>query len=155
MIIPAGQLQNAIGIYLRFAYPSGEVPKAVQERADAIRALAANAAVSADLLEPMSCAKGTAYALRLGQPMYPHMKLVVEPAVCETAGPEVGLFFRVDSHDRHLHAAPGSPDAEWLSLVRASNKALTDQIECAWSAADIPTFKDYLRRQLAARKARG
>ena len=154
-MIPARQLQNAVSIYLRYAYAAAEIPKPVQERADAIRALSADAAVSADLLEPMPCAKGTAYAIRLGQPMYPHMKLVVEPAVCEADEAVVGLFFRVDSHDRHLHAPPDSPDAAWLSAVRASNKALTDQIESAWSAADIPTFKDFLRRQLAARKARG
>ena len=58
----------------------------------------------------------------------------------------------MDSHDQHLHAPPGSPDAAWLATVRQSNKDLGERIEAAWCAAGLPTFKEYLRLQLEARK---
>ena len=60
------------------------------------------------------------FALRLGQPLYPHMKLIVEPA----PAPSTMLLLRVDAHDRHLHATPGSPDESWLASIRTSNKEL-------------------------------
>jgi hypothetical protein len=149
MLIPAGPLQQAIAIYLRLAYENAPIPPAVQQRAAAIAALPTDAAVSPELLEPMPCGTGAGYALRLGQPLYPHMKLVVEPSPCSDAP---GFFFRADAHDRHLHAAPGSPDAAWLASIRASNKALDDKIGAAWADAGLPTFKEFLRQQLAARK---
>jgi hypothetical protein len=62
------------------------------------------------------------------------------------------FLLRADAHDQHLHAPPNSPDAAWLASLRQSNKNLTEKIESLWSAAGLPTFKDYLRSQLAARK---
>jgi hypothetical protein len=77
---------------------------------------------------------------------------MIEPAPGASGG---DCLLRVDAHDRHLHAAENSPDAAWLASIRASNKDLGERIEAAWSAARLPTFKDFLRRQLEARKARG
>lgn len=151
MIIPARQLQQAVAIYLRLAYEGVPIPPSARQCADAIAALPPDSAVSADLLEPMPCGTGTGYALRLGQPLYPHMKLVIEPSPCPT---DEGFFFRADAHDRHLHAPPGSPDAAWLASVRLANKTLDEKIGNAWTDAGLPTFKEYLRQQLAARKAK-
>ncbi len=160
MVIRADQLQRALEIFLHHAYAGVTVPAAVLQRVDAVRALGHEDAVSEDLLEPFetgACTPGTAieraYALRIGQPMYPHMKLVIEsePAGNGTDAGEK-LLFRADAHDRHLHAPAGSPDAAWLASVRSSNKKLTESIEAAWSQAGIPTFKDYLRKQLENRR---
>ena len=155
MTISAHILQQAIDLYLQNAYPSGVVPPAARERAASIRALPPSEKVPEGLLEKGAGVSVEGYALRLGQPLYPNMKLIIEPApaTCNVQNSPT-LLLRVDAHDRHLHAAPGSPDAEWLTSVRASNKDLSERIEAAWSQHGLPTFKDYLRAQLAARKAR-
>ncbi|HUO08887.1 MAG TPA: hypothetical protein VM008_11340 [Phycisphaerae bacterium] len=155
--ISAHILQQAIELYVQYAYPNGTLPPAVQERAKAIRDLSPSQNVPESLLEKESGASLHGYALRLGQPLYPHMKLIIEPAPADptsSALPNaIPFLLRVDSHDRHLHAAPGSPDEAWLSNIRASNKQVGERIEAAWSQHGLPTFKDYLRSQLAARKA--
>lgn len=145
-------LQQAIDLYLATVYPAGGVPPAVGERLGAIRALGPSENVPESMMERAVGVSMEGYAVRLGQPQYPHMKIVVEPAPASCVECPTVLL-RVDAHDRHLHAAPGSPDEVWLSAVRASNKQLTDRVEAAWSQAGLPTFKDYLRSQLAARKA--
>lgn len=166
VMISAHVLQQAIELYLRAAYSTGGgqgagtgVPAGTQARVAPIMALGASENVPEGLLEPESGVSTDGYALRLGQPLYPHMKLIVEPAPV-TAGGAVpaadvpAILLRVDAHDRHLHAAPGSPDAAWLTSIRASNKELTEAIETAWAKAGLPTFKEYLRKQLEARRAR-
>jgi len=149
MIIPANQLQRAIDIYLEHAYAGVAIPPPVLERAAAIRSLPADTSVAEDLLEPHPGNCGAAYAVRLGQPLYPHMKLVIEPVPGNTSQ---AFLFRTDAHDRHLHAPPGSPDAQWLAAIRASNQALVDKIESAWALVGLPTFKEFLRQQLAQRR---
>jgi hypothetical protein len=154
--------QQAMELYLQFAYPQG-LPPAVEAKAAIIRNLPRTEEeggareMPLDLLEREAANSVASYALRLGQPMYPHMKLVMDPApeTLEAYCGRVDYIFRVDSHDRHLHAPPGSPDAAWLTAVRLSNKDLGEKIETAWAAAGLPTFKEFLRRQLEARKQRG
>jgi hypothetical protein len=160
MHVQAHILQQAMELYLQAAYPGG-VPAAVEGRVQAVRQLAGDSLVPVAMLEQGSSETGGAstagigagsYALRLGQPLYPHMKLVLDPV---PAGQDCGgcnFLLRVDSHDRHLHAAPGSPDAAWLASVRQSNKELGERIEAAWAATGLPTFKEYLRRQLDERR---
>jgi hypothetical protein len=158
MLIPCNILRQAIDLYLGLAYPSG-VPADVQTRLASLRDLPADGAVPPDLLEQSVPNSTASLALRLGQPMYPHMKLVIDPcphAATRPAGSSTcrgyDFLLRADAHDQHLHAPPGSPDAAWLASVRQSNKDLVERIEAAWSAVGLPTFKDYLRHQLAARK---
>jgi hypothetical protein len=160
MAIPADILQQAIDLYLHFAYPPAvggaeTVPPGVATRISPIRALPPTAPVPEPLLEKETSTGSNGFALRLGQPLYPHMKLIIEPAPQPCGPPDAPceMLLRVDTHDRHLHAPPGSPDEVWLASIRTSNKQLTEQIEAAWSRAHLPTFKDYLRRQLDAKKA--
>ena len=156
--ISAHILQQAIELYLHNAYPSGNLPAPTQQRAQPIRNLPPSENVPVTLLEKETGATLHGFALRLGQPLYPHMKLIIEPAppapdpLGETPNSPT-LLLRVDAHDRHLHAPAGSPDETWLAAIRTSNKELTERIEAAWSKNGLPTFKDYLRSQLAARKA--
>ena len=149
MPMPARILQNALRIYLQFAYPGGHYPPAALPAIEAIRGLDPAADVPLSLLETDCADAVKSYALRLGQPLYPHMKLVLDPIPLPGGGrSEESFLLRVDTHDRHLHAAPGSPDAAWLASVRASNKDLTEKIERAWCEADLPTFKAFLKKQL-------
>jgi hypothetical protein len=158
MDIPASILQQALDLYLRLAYPAG-VPADVQTRVAPLRSLPREAAVPRDLLEAGVPNSSASLAVRLGQPLYPHMKLVFDPCP-HAAAPSAAsstcrgfdFLLRADAHDQHLHAPPGSPDAAWLASIRQSNQELVEKIEAAWSAAGLPTFKDYLRSQLAARK---
>jgi hypothetical protein len=149
--VPAQILLQAVDVYVQRAYPAGALPPSTHQRIEALRALPPSDPVPESLLEKDTGAT-SGYALRLGQPLYPHMKLIIEAA--PASDPATSFLFRVDTHDRHLHAAPGSPDAAWLASIRNSNKQITDQIEAAWSDAGLPTFKDYLRQQLEARKAK-
>lgn len=142
-------LERAMAIYLDLVYPGGP-PAGVQAKLAAVRALPPGAGVGTDFFEPAPGLAGGAVALRLGQPRYPHMKLILEQ--CGTGAGASGVMFRVDTHDQHLHAPPGSPDAAWLEQIRTSNRELTDKIEAAWAAAGVPTFKAYLRKQLEERK---
>ncbi len=143
-------LKNALRIYLREAYKGGALPQAVQERVARIEGFSDDQPAPLDWLEKSQCDSGRCtYALRLGQPVYPHMKLIVEES------PDGGHpLFRADAHDRHLHAPAGSADAAPLAALRAINKELADRIETAWVAAGLPTFKEYLKATLAQRKLR-
>jgi hypothetical protein len=158
MKIPAHILQQALDAYLRAAYPSG-VPADLEKRLAEVRNLPPQGDVPPDLLEQSVPGSTLSLALRLGQPLYPHMKLVIDPcprAAARTAASSTcrgyDFLLRVDAHDQHLHAPAGSPDADWLASIRQRNQELVEKIEAAWSAEGLPTFKDYLRFQLAARK---
>ena len=158
MLIPSNIFRQALDLYVSVAYPNG-VPADVQTRLAPFRDLPANGAVPLALLEYSDPNSAASLAVRLGQPMYPYMKLVIDPcphAAARPAGSSTcrgyDFLLRADAHDQHLHAPAGSPDAAWLASVRQSNKELVEKIEAAWSAAGLPTFKDYLRHQLAARK---
>jgi hypothetical protein len=147
-------LQRAVTAYLAVAYPAGNVPAAVRERVDCWAGLAGEAYVPESCFEVSTTEGRKVYALRLGQPIYPHMKLIVEecPAAAACADAR-GLLFRADAHDAHLHAPAGSPDAAPLAAMRAVNKQLTEAIEAAWVAAGLPTFREFLRQQGARRRA--
>ena len=134
------------------AYP-GVVPPAVQARLAFLESMAGMGSIPEECFEvmPESQAGGAncrGFALRLGQPTYPHMKLVIE------ACPRGGVLFRADAHDAHLHAPAGSPDEAPLAALRARNKQLTEQIEVAWMAAGLPTFRGFLREELARRRGK-
>ena len=144
------EFKKALAIYLAEAYQNTPLPPAVQERVAKINTLADDQAVPLDALEKARCDSGRCtYALRLGQPQYPHMKLVLEE--CPGGGRPL---FRTDAHDSMLHTPPGSPDEAPLAALRAANKELIDRIEAAWVKAGLPTFKEYLRANLAQRKQR-
>ena len=142
-------LQRAVQIYITQAYAGQTLPAPVQEREARVMALDVADPVSTDLFEPGSAPGAEAYELRLGQPMYPHMKMIIEN---RPAGP--GVIFRADAHDTHLHAPPDSADAPLLAKLRVSNQQMVEKIEAAWVAAGVPTFRDYLRQELADRRAR-
>lgn len=138
-------IQNAVAIYRRVAW--GDAPAASVAGKFAAIADATEISQIASLLEPQAGAP-ISRVLRLGQPQYPHMKIMFEPVA------QTGEFlFRADAHDSHLNAPEGSPDAAWLAAVRASNQALVEKIEHAWQEAGILTFRSLLRQQIAARKA--
>ena len=155
MHVPARILYQAMELYLGVVYPGG-VPVAVRERVSGVGRIPEGSMVPGEMLEPNTGQVAGGLAVRLGQPLYPHMKLAIDPVPGEGAGCKGQDFLlRVDAHDRHLHAPAGSPDEVWLKQVRESNRVIGEKVEAAWAAAGLPTFKEYLRGQLAKRKAAG
>lgn len=87
------------------------------------------------------------FVLRLGNKLYPHMKLRL------TRAPRRDFYvFSVDSHDAFLHAKPGSPDQKALEELKRFNNNLARSIHAAWDKAGLNTEHAYLRRLIAEAK---
>lgn len=133
---PPSQLLRAVEVYLTVAY-GGPVPRAAEEQLSRLRATPDEACYESEVFERSD----GRLSLRLGNRLYPHMKLVVEAS-------ETGLpHFRVDTHDRHFLDLVGAPDPG-LSELMVRNEALARRIEDAWSAAGIPTVREHWRARL-------
>jgi hypothetical protein len=75
------------------------------------------------------------------------MKMAIEPA------PDGRTFlFRADTHDQHVRPAPESKEYAMFCELMKMNQQMASAIETAWSAAGVPTFKDYLRHDLESRR---
>jgi hypothetical protein len=138
---------RAIDAYLARAYPGGTPPTAVRGRLDKLRA-AGEAVLACDCVERPAADAQPSFRIRLGNQVYPHMKLAIELA------PDGGGFlFRADAHDRHVQVPAGSPEAAAIGAMCAANQQLAAQVEADWAAQGVPTFKTYLRQDLARRRA--
>lgn len=141
-------LWRAIEIYLAHAYDA-QPPGAVRSRLATLRAAPADELFTSTVFERLQ-QDGVIvrYSVRLGNRFYPHMKLVIEPM---PAGQD--HLFRVDTHDRHVRPPPGSSEEKAFGELMANNQASADAIEAAWEQNRLPTFKAYLREDLARRMA--
>jgi len=86
-------------------------------------------------------------AVRLGNYVYPHMKLVIEPRPDGR-----GYLFRADTHDRHVRVPPSSPEYAVFQELMEKNQKLAEGIEHAWATEGLPTFRTFLREDLARRR---
>lgn len=150
--MPGAQaLADAIGMYLSRAYPDGPseqitekftMPDDVDLADWLIGSVGEPEPSDADISSVRSI------ALRLGNAIYPNMKLRL------TRPPGNDLFLlMVDSHDVMLAAPPGSPDHQALEELKSANAAILSDITSAWDAADLPTERNFLRDKI--RQARG
>ena len=139
-------LRDAIAIYLKHAYPNGQLPEVVQKRIalDASRPMAE--LLSASPFEnyvadaPFHC---TVHALRLGSVDYPHLKMEVRPFTNHA-----GFMFWVNTHDRFISPDAKIPDADrWREVVRR-NGDLKQAVERAWAEAKLPTFTTAMQEDL-------
>jgi len=142
------EIWDAIEIYLRDAYEGRSPPPAVTSKIETLRSLSAEAFFESEALERGPGSEPPAYSLRLGNKLYPHMKLVIERA------PDgEGFFFRADTHDRHCCPEPGAPEHEAFCELMARNQRIAEAVESSWEREDVPTFKAYLRQDLARRRS--
>jgi 3-phosphoshikimate 1-carboxyvinyltransferase len=147
--VPA-DLWRAIEIYLSHAY-EGAPPRATRARLDTLRAISGDELFSSSVFERVEEAGMIVrYSLRLGNRFYPHMKLAIDRS---PAGAR--HFFRVDTHDRHVRPPEGSPEEQAFANLMADNQRSAQSIEAAWEASGIPTFKTYMREDLARRESAG
>jgi hypothetical protein len=86
------------------------------------------------------------YSMRLGNRHYPHMKLVIERA------PDGQSFlFRADTHDRHVCPIEGSVEHDAFVDLMTKNQEIAQAVDAAWAEMGLPTFKTWLREDLARR----
>lgn len=147
---------RAITAYLAAAYegaPSAHgvpanTPSAVKHRLESLRMAPAADFYASPVFERDNPATPTKFSLRLGNRHYPHMKLVIERS------PDGhGHLLRADTHDAHCRPAPGSRDHAAFCQLMEQNRDVADRIETGWAEQGLPTFKTYLRDDLARRKA--
>ena len=143
----AGELSQAVELYLRCAYASAAIPPPVAARILPIRDAPPGECVRPVWFETSVKNGRTIYQLRLGQPNYPHMKLNLEPAPDGSA-----YLYMADAHDTHLHPGPQAAEQPALAKLRADNARLTAEIERAWVQAGLPTFRGWLRQTLTRRQ---
>jgi hypothetical protein len=138
---------NAIAIYLKHAYTHAP-PATVRGRLETLAMQPAETFYECPVLESDAHVPPTRYSIRLGNRNYPHMKLAVQQS------PDGGsAFFKADTHDSHCCPGPSSPEYKMFLGLMESNEAIAKQIEAAWAEAGIPTFREYLREDLARRVA--
>jgi CheY-like chemotaxis protein len=74
------------------------------------------------------------YALRLGRPGYPNMKLVFQELLVRDK-----FFFAVDTHDEVFVDSSWADFDQWIDLKR-ENSEIKEKIEREWQNAGVPTF---------------
>ena len=141
------EVWHAIEIYLRDAY-EGRPPPAVVSRLDRLRSSPAEVFFENEVIERNPEPDPATYSLRLGNRLYPHMKLVIE-----RSPDDQGFFFRADTHDRHCCPQASDPEYEAFCALMAKNQRIAEAVEASWEREHVPTFKAYLRRDLARRRS--
>ncbi len=141
---------TAIDVYLEIAY-GGMTPAGVADRVNPLRVAAHATFFDQPCFECTGDDGAQRFCLRLGNPRYPFMKLILEPRPDRG-----GYLFKADTHDRHVCPPPESGEREAFMELMAFNQKLAASIEQAWDERALPTFKSWLRADLARRtRARG
>jgi hypothetical protein len=142
-------LRQAVEIYLKLAYPSGDIPDVVRSRLIWPEGLTAAELLTKAPFERAGKVPGRQtpiYALRLGNFRYPHMKLQIQP----WPNP-AGFMLSVNTHDQVAALDIGAADAQAFRDLQAANQHLKESIEQAWDDACLPTFLRYLRDYIQSR----
>jgi hypothetical protein len=152
-------LRAAVGIYLEVAYPrgasaavTGRLPAwLIESGADVARGDLA-AWLDSDAVERdppgASATAARAISVRLGNSVYPHMKLrMSRPPRHEE------LLFSVDSHDDFLTAG-AEADAGPLEELKRHNAELARAVHAGWAKAGVPTEGVWLRSKVAEAQQR-
>jgi hypothetical protein len=140
------QCLSAIDTYLSLAYDT-EPSTTVRSQVETLRAWPGgiyDAPIFARIGQPVV----QRYSIRLGNRHYPHMKFVLELA---PGGKK--YLFKADTHDRHVCPPPGSKEHKAFCELMQKNQEIAERIETAWADAGYPTFKTFLKEDLARRAA--
>jgi hypothetical protein len=142
---PPAETWKAIELYLARAY-AGDPPLGVRARLDALRSASESDFYRLAAFERFPSDEPVRFLLRLGNRFYPHMKLAIERS------PDgVHCLFGVDTHDRHVQPKPHSAEAAAFAELARKNLDIARQIEQALDENGLPTFKRFLRDDLARR----
>jgi hypothetical protein len=138
---------RAIDSYLKVAY-GGPPPSAVRSRLETLHALDANSFYDAAVFEKKGDSANNRILLRLGNKFYPHMKLAIEKRP-----DRAGCLFRADTHDAHCCPANTSREYDSFKQLMELNQTVAQAIELEWEREGLPTFKTFLKEDLARRQA--
>ena len=136
---------QAVDTYIRFAY-GADPPTAVKSMLATVRDWS-GAFYRCPVFVKDQRTPPNRYSMRLGNRHYPHMKLAIERAPDDKS-----FFFRTDTHDRHVCPAEGAPEHAPFVELMGKNQEIAQEIESAWAAQGLPTFKSWLREDLAKRQ---
>jgi hypothetical protein len=92
-------------------------------------------------------AAAAAILLRLGNKFYPHMKLAIEKRPDRH-----GCLFRADTHDAHCCPVSSSREYQAFRQLMELNQTVAQAIESEWEREGVPTFKTFLKEDLARRQ---
>lgn len=144
----AEQLRRAVERYVRLAWPDG-APETVrpllppEDEFDPLTWLNRPAVQVEPDLAGGSVPRS--FSLRLGNQHYPHMKLrLIRPPG------EEQFLFAVDAHDAALLAHARASDVAAVRELNRRNAELVRQITAAWTEANLPTERTYLRQKIRA-----
>jgi hypothetical protein len=144
-------IRKAISIYLESAYAGTAIPESVHARMPHEDGSSHKYLMGSGIERtPPSAVEADvhSFAIRLGNKVYPHMKLRI-------SRPEAGVWiFTVDAHDVFLNVPKSSPDYEALEALKKENARLVSEIDTAWAQAGLPTEKSYLRKKIEQARAR-
>ena len=138
---------RAIDSYVQVAF-GGEPPSAVRSRLETLRALSDEAFYDSAVFERQGEGATARVLLRLGNRYYPHMKLAIE-----RRPDKQGCMLRADTHDAHCCPAVTSREYRAFRRLMEMNQAVAQSVEARWESEGLPTFKTYLKEDLARRQA--
>jgi hypothetical protein len=138
-------VNQAIETYLKFAY-EGDPPAAVRSALATLHAWGGKY-YACPVFTKDTNTPPDRYSMRLGNRYYPHMKLVIQRAADGQT-----FLFRADTHDKHICPPAGAPEYAEFSKLMARNQEIAQAIETAWVEQGLPTFKSWLREDLARRQ---
>jgi hypothetical protein len=142
-------LRRAVEIYLKLAYPYGEIPEVIRRRLVWPEDQTTEVMLTKPPFERAGKVPGQQtpiYALRLGNCHYPHMKLQIQ-----TWPNPAGFMLSVNTHDQVAGLDLGAADAQAFRELQAENQRLKEAIEQAWDDEGLPTFLRYLRDYIQSR----
>jgi hypothetical protein len=143
------EVWRAIDVYVQHAYAKTGPSTTVKSRLETLRKAHDGNFYDSPLLErDATQSPPQKFSLRLGNHFYPHMKLVIEPTPDRS-----GHMFRADTHDKHIRPSPNSKEYAMFTELMENNQKLSESIEAAWDQSGLPTFKRFLREDLARRAA--
>jgi len=130
-----GLLRRALAVYAEVAWAGGAMPAVDLPGKDSDPVSVALPAFTDETLRAGDNPTHR-YTLRLGNPWYPFMKLVLQEHLVEGE-----YFLSVDTHDQ-MFAECGEGDAaeaEELESLKCKNLEVKEAVEAAWGRADLPT----------------
>ncbi len=141
------QIADAIRIYLDLAYGK-EIPLPIRRFIPPGQFVPAqwlmNDFIERDFDRKPEGQKIRSFGLRMGNSIYPHMKLRI------TLPPKSNRFlFQIDSHDEVLTAPSSSADLAALEELKRHNASLVEQMVTSMDAAGLLTERGYLREGIA------
>jgi len=137
---------RAVDAFLNVAY-GGPPPSAVRSRLETLRALDADAFYDSPVFERRGEGAAARIFLRLGNRLYPHMKLAIE-----RRPDRHGYLFRADTHDSHCCPAVTSREYAAFRQLMEANQGVAQAVEAEWEREELPTFKTFLKEDLARRQ---